>query len=972
MSRLNSKKIIKGLIVLLLLGGSVLLFQNSVWADEASNITVQMTVPSGGGGGGGGGGGEPVVDNVPVISNVVTSTLKNSAQVNWQATDDKGVSSVTFVYGLTLAYGSSGVIAGNYTVDIVGLTAETTYYYKILVTDTGNQTVQYLGDFKTKEEVVLIDNQAPIISNVQTIPGTASAEIVWQTDENADSQVNFGLTDQYGSISSDVNFVKNHSIFLLGLLPNKTYHYRIVSTDSSGNSASTVDATFTTNKDNIAPPDVSNLQLTIGANNIKIDWTNPPLMGTPDFAGVKVVRKIGSSSATVNDGAVVYTGVGQTFTDNNVIEETGYYYTVFSFDTSENYSGGIFKNGTIPKAVQPPMNLEICDNGLDDDNNQKTDCADPACAAFPACVGQEPIGGEGQDGGEGEGGGFQPPGNNLPEFARIDISKVVFLAANNQLKLQPTYVEAPAGEAKIVGLSGYGLRVGVDKNNLISEPKSLKLVIGNDQHQFVFSVAKDTYYADVVFPSGQAKTFIVIDYGENQVDSLDFYLKGLDWGQVTDTKNNLLAETRVELVGADGQRIDLTLYGGVNPLITETTGKYGWMVPNGNYSLVVEKTDFLKRKTPVFSVSNNTINQAISLIEAPEKIEDVIDSDVTILENTKNVAKNLLKRSSVGADVTVQIIQDLKNNPETKQVAGDVVVPTVVAATAVATMIFSWSSLWPLLQFLFLQPLLLLGRKKRKSWGVVYNSLNKLPVDLATVRLLDAVTGRIVQSKVTDANGRYLFSANPGKYKLVVLKNGFTYPSDLLKNFKDDGEMVDIYHGELLEVTEKDAVITANIPLDQAGERKVPSNIWLKKLGRATQKLLSYSGLIVTMFSLYISPKWYVWLLVGAHVVILLIFKRLTKTKKPKGWGIVYDYKTKKPVSKVVTRLFDSQFNKLVDTEITDSKGRYSFLVGGNKYYVTYERTGYGNHKTDVLDLTKEKTGVVAVDVWLKEQEKSK
>lgn len=33
-----------------------------------------------------------------------------------------------------------------------------------------------------------------------------------------------------------------------------------------------------------------------------------------------------------------------------------------------------------------PVNAEICNNFIDDDNNGLTDCRDPACATFPACV----------------------------------------------------------------------------------------------------------------------------------------------------------------------------------------------------------------------------------------------------------------------------------------------------------------------------------------------------------------------------------------------------------------------------------------------------------------------------------------------------------------------------------------------------------------------------------------------------------
>ena len=98
---------------------------------------------------------------------------------------------------------------------------------------------------------------------------------------------------------------------------------------------------------------------------------------------------------------------------------------------------------------------------------------------------------------------------------------------------------------------------------------------------------------------------------------------------------------------------------------------------------------------------------------------------------------------------------------------------------------------------------MLIGRKKREKWGVVYNSLTKLPVDLVIVRLFSIDTNRLVQSKVTDGQGRYSFVVNPGRYRLEVKKMNFTFPSLLLKDWQSDSEKTDIYHGEQISVTEK-------------------------------------------------------------------------------------------------------------------------------------------------------------------------
>ncbi len=76
---------------------------------------------------------------------------------------------------------------------------------------------------------------------------TSSAIITWSTDESSDSVVEYGPTTSYGTSKSDTTDVTSHSITLTGLSPSTTYHYRVKSTDSSGNGPTVSgDNTFTT------------------------------------------------------------------------------------------------------------------------------------------------------------------------------------------------------------------------------------------------------------------------------------------------------------------------------------------------------------------------------------------------------------------------------------------------------------------------------------------------------------------------------------------------------------------------------------------------------------------------------------------------------------------------------------------------------------------------------------------------------
>jgi hypothetical protein len=92
------------------------------------------------------------------------------------------------------------------------------------------------------------DTQPSVISSVasKNISSTG-ATITWSTNEPADSQVEYGLSTSYGTMTPlDTNLTQNHSVALSGLSANTIYHYRVRSKDAAGNLAVSGDYTFTT------------------------------------------------------------------------------------------------------------------------------------------------------------------------------------------------------------------------------------------------------------------------------------------------------------------------------------------------------------------------------------------------------------------------------------------------------------------------------------------------------------------------------------------------------------------------------------------------------------------------------------------------------------------------------------------------------------------------------------------------------
>lgn len=124
-----------------------------------------------------------------------------------------------------------------------GLVNGQTYYYAAFSYDTsGNYSAGVTAS------ATPTDNVPPVITGLREENVTsAGATIRWGTDEPADSQVEYGESAGYGSMTPvTAAMVTDHTMELSGLSPATLYHYRVISRDATGNRSSSGDKTFTT------------------------------------------------------------------------------------------------------------------------------------------------------------------------------------------------------------------------------------------------------------------------------------------------------------------------------------------------------------------------------------------------------------------------------------------------------------------------------------------------------------------------------------------------------------------------------------------------------------------------------------------------------------------------------------------------------------------------------------------------------
>lgn len=169
-----------------------------------------------------------------------------------------------------------------------------------------------------------------------------SAEIYWRTDEPATTVVEWGLTDSYElGTSSIMDLTIGHTIFLPGLTPDTIYHFRVISSDDSGNTTYSDDYIFRTRTDTIPPANVMDFNAeATPERTVLLTWTNP---ADPDFAGVVIRRSFTGYPSGPTDGEAVFDGNATTWTDINFTPadyNKPIYYSIFAYDTARNFSSG--------------------------------------------------------------------------------------------------------------------------------------------------------------------------------------------------------------------------------------------------------------------------------------------------------------------------------------------------------------------------------------------------------------------------------------------------------------------------------------------------------------------------------------------------------------------------------------------------------------------------------------------------------
>jgi len=300
---------------------------------------------------------------------------------------------------------------------------------------------------------------------------------------------------------------------------------------------------------------------------------------------------------------------------------------------------------------------------------------------------------------------------------------------------------------------------------------------------------------------------------------------------------------------------------------------------------------------------------------------------------------------------------------EIKNLSTNIVNPVIGVAAAATIAAFVLNPLLSLLfnfpfrdifYFLFSSFLEFLGiKKRRRPWGVVYESISKKPIAGAVVKISETESGRVREMRITDDEGRFGFLVEKGIYNLIVVKNGFAYPSKkiTLNQKGSDGYYPKVYLGGDIKV--KEGFLGLNIPIDMIAEEPQKGRLLFLRIVKFFERIrlpLLIFGTILSLINLYLFRSIVDLIIVFIYISLWLF--ELLQLRKVKPYGEIMG-ENNTPQDLAVIRFFKEENSRLVSTTISDSHGRFYVLLPQGKFYLTVMKGGYLPYKSETINISK-------------------
>ncbi len=259
-----------------------------------------------------------------VVTLAATAVTGTTATLNGSVTANSAATTVSFNWGLTVAYGNTvaatpgtvnGTSATAVLTNLTSLTPATTYHFRVTATNTAGTTNGNDLTFSTPAAAPTVITNSPsnVVVNGAQMNGTVTAN-------NLSTTVSFdyGLTASYGSnvaaTPPTVNGLTPTAVLatLSGLPTLTLYHYRCVAINSVGTSYG-ADMTFTTGCQTPVTPGTIAGPASVCQNQAGVVYSVPTITNATSYtwtvpAGATITAGTGTNSITVSFSPTAVSG----------------------------------------------------------------------------------------------------------------------------------------------------------------------------------------------------------------------------------------------------------------------------------------------------------------------------------------------------------------------------------------------------------------------------------------------------------------------------------------------------------------------------------------------------------------------------------------------------------------------------------------------------------------------------------------
>lgn len=281
-------------------------------------------------------------------------TAYSQIDVAWSASTDN----FTFGGYVLLRDGTPIATTTQTSFNDTGLTPETLYNYEVYAFDnflnistTSNSIATTTPALPvvtppvtattTEDETTSESTKVNSLRYLNIITTNHEANFTWETFGSSRYTLRWGKNNEYngGYISNDT-YRSQHKTVISDLEADTQYFYELVGHTPSGISRILKTGEFKTkpNINNFPIPNVLRLSALVDKDDVILSWQLP---ATVEIKSIRVVGNPNSYPTDINDGEVIYDGLGTKALDTEAFKEgSSKHYSVFVIDTKGNISSG--------------------------------------------------------------------------------------------------------------------------------------------------------------------------------------------------------------------------------------------------------------------------------------------------------------------------------------------------------------------------------------------------------------------------------------------------------------------------------------------------------------------------------------------------------------------------------------------------------------------------------------------------------